>query len=807
MAYGIVKVDNITFDNGGSDQNVTVSGLYRATTSGVTVSGTIAATTVSGVTIIGSTTVSGATVTGTTANFTSGNFSNIISSAATMSGALIMASQQQVRFRELDNTNHIALQAPEIVSADQTITLPDQTGTVVTTGDNGSVTSTMILDGTILNANISASAAIADTKLATISTAGKVSGTAITSGTIATSGELRITNNTPAVSLTESDGTATHSQSLLVRSNNQFIIQTRNSAGVTLSNDYSIPANASGATDHIWRIANTEKARLNSAGLTVVNDLTISDKIIHAGDTNTAIRFPAADTVTVETNGSERARIDSNGRLLVGTSTNSAVSTLVLQGNSTSSVGASFLFLQRGVSVPGTNDSLGVLTFGNNASNLGAQILSSRDGGTWTSGTSHPGRLLFFTTADGNSSPTERMRITSAGNVGIGTIAGTGKLEVAVSGNRTIGNQWDNKSILIGTPGAFSGNLGLSFDTTNGATIESAAPGVASYPVRIAGSEIQLFTASTERVRIDSSGRLLVGTSTSVVDTFGASSIQVSTTDGNAASFSRYSADSFTPIAYFRKSRGALNTQGLVSSGDTIGALIFTGSDGTGFIQGATIVAQVDGTPGANDMPGRLMFSTTADGSASPTERMRITKDGGFMVGQTVTVAPGYGNGTVGAGFSNTDKVLYVSSSNPALRLNRNSDGSIVDFRRSGSAGVVGTISVTTTATAYNTSSDYRLKENVVPLDGAIARLNQLPVHRFNFIADPDTVVDGFIAHEAQAVVPECVTGEKDAVDDDGNPVYQGIDQSKLVPLLTAALQEAVAKIESLEARLTAAGL
>ena len=94
MAYGTVKVDNITFDNGGSDQNVTVSGLYRATTSGVTVSGTIVAATVSGVTIIGSTTVSGATVTGTTANFTSGNFSNLISAAATMSGALVMANQQ-----------------------------------------------------------------------------------------------------------------------------------------------------------------------------------------------------------------------------------------------------------------------------------------------------------------------------------------------------------------------------------------------------------------------------------------------------------------------------------------------------------------------------------------------------------------------------------------------------------------------------------------------------------------------------------------------------------------------------------------
>ena len=183
MAYGIVKVDNITFDNGGSDQNVTVSGLYRATTSGVTVSGTIAAGTVSGVTVIGSTTVSGATVTGTTANFTSGNFSNLISAAATMSGALIMANQQQVRFREAvgNGVNHIALQAPAIVSADQTITLPDETGTVVTTGDNGSVTSTMILDGTIVNDDISASAAIADTKIApnfgsqTITTTGVIS--------------------------------------------------------------------------------------------------------------------------------------------------------------------------------------------------------------------------------------------------------------------------------------------------------------------------------------------------------------------------------------------------------------------------------------------------------------------------------------------------------------------------------------------------------------------------------------------------------------------------------------------------------
>ena len=105
--------------------------------------------------------------------------------------------------------------------------------------------------------------------------------------------------------------------------------------------------------------------------------------------------------------------------------------------------------------------------------------------------------------------------------------------------------------------------------------------------------------------------------------------------------------------------------------------------------------------------------------------------------------------------------------------------------------------------TAFNTSSDYRLKENVVALTGATDRLKQLNPSRFNFIADADTTVDGFLAHEAQAVVPEAVTGTHNEVDDDGNAVMQGIDQSKLVPLLTAALQEAIAKIETLETQNT----
>jgi len=116
----------------------------------------------------------------------------------------------------------------------------------------------------------------------------------------------------------------------------------------------------------------------------------------------------------------------------------------------------------------------------------------------------------------------------------------------------------------------------------------------------------------------------------------------------------------------------------------------------------------------------------------------------------------------------------------------------------------VGDIVGGASSTSYNTSSDYRLKENVTDVTDGITRVKQLEPKRFNFIADPDTTVDGFLAHEAQTVVPEAVTGTHNEVDDDGNAVMQGIDQSKLVPLLTAALKESIAKIEALEARVTA---
>jgi len=152
--------------------------------------------------------------------------------------------------------------------------------------------------------------------------------------------------------------------------------------------------------------------------------------------------------------------------------------------------------------------------------------------------------------------------------------------------------------------------------------------------------------------------------------------------------------------------------------------------------------------------------------------------------------------------------IIINRKDDASLYQNRNTDGALTSLMRSGTQ--VGTISVTSTATAFNTSSDYRLKENLVALTGATARVKQLKPYRFNFKLEPSKTVDGFLAHETQTVVPEAVTGTKDEVytentdiNKKGDPIYQGIDQAKLVPLLTAALQEALTEIDNLKARVT----
>jgi hypothetical protein len=175
---------------------------------------------------------------------------------------------------------------------------------------------------------------------------------------------------------------------------------------------------------------------------------------------------------------------------------------------------------------------------------------------------------------------------------------------------------------------------------------------------------------------------------------------------------------------------------------------------------------------------------------------MRIDASGNLLVGKT-----SLSTSTVGVQATEFGAVYATRSSGAPFICNRTTtDGTATVFMRS--AVTVGTITVTGSSTSYNTSSDYRLKEAWVPMAGASARVQNLKPVNFAWKIDGSRV-DGFLAHELQEVVPEAAHGVKDEVDAEGNPVMQGIDQSKLVPLLTAALQEALTEIADLKSRVT----
>ena len=200
--------------------------------------------------------------------------------------------------------------------------------------------------------------------------------------------------------------------------------------------------------------------------------------------------------------------------------------------------------------------------------------------------------------------------------------------------------------------------------------------------------------------------------------------------------------------------------------------------------------------PAIHWQTGDLRFATsTARDLTGFSEKMRLTNAGDLLIGKVAT------SSTVSGIHIGTEKITATRNAGPCAAFVRTgSDGQVVTIQNDSTT--VGSISVSGSSTSYNTSSDYRLKTDAQPMTGATARLKALNPVNFEWIAD-GTRVDGFLAHEAQEVVPEAVHGTKDALDEEGNPDYQGIDQSKLVPLLTAALQEALTKIEALEVRVT----
>jgi len=219
-------------------------------------------------------------------------------------------------------------------------------------------------------------------------------------------------------------------------------------------------------------------------------------------------------------------------------------------------------------------------------------------------------------------------------------------------------------------------------------------------------------------------------------------------------------------------------------------------------LSGASNVGQFRFGDSGNSNIGGISYSH-ADNSMNfitgGTGRMAIDSSGNVIVSGGSAALSGVDRVfSVHGGDEYTAGFIGQNSSKEVLVIHNQTSGSsdryMIEFKTGGGGGSgVGSIRSNTSSTSYNTSSDYRLKENEVSISDGIDRLKQLQPYRFNFIADPNKTVDGFFAHEVQDIVPEAITGEKDGEE------MQGIDQSKLVPLLVAAVQELTTRLEALE--------
>lgn len=344
---------------------------------------------------------------------------------------------------------------------------------------------------------------------------------------------------------------------------------------------------------------------------------------------------------------------------------------------------------------------------------------------------------------------------------------------------------------------------------------------------------------------------VLVGHDTSVDSDGVVADFQNHSTTHGAISTHRYSANASAPQIIIGKSRsGSLGGNTVLQDGDYCGILGFHGNDGNGFHEAGQIAVIVQSGVGNNDVPADMVFQTNSGGTGT-TERMRIRSNGNVNINSTATDNFRFevrsGNYTT-AFFKYVDASDVVNVKMQHARAASSTLGTQISFHN-GADSVVGTIKSNGSATQFNTSSDYRLKENIVTDWDATTRLKQLKPSRFNFKVDADTTVDGFLAHEVASIVPEAISGTKDETrtvtkgvfnssgypisegieetkwtagklatkDANGNdvaaiypsdstwsaskdvPVYQGIDQSKLVPLLVKTIQELEVRIKALE--------
>jgi hypothetical protein len=360
---------------------------------------------------------------------------------------------------------------------------------------------------------------------------------------------------------------------------------------------------------------------------------------------------------------------------------------------------------------------------------------------------SHASRTgaLAFMTHNGSSLP-ERMRIDSAGNVGIGTTSPAGILDVG-------GN-----------------SLSAEFYFRNNGNYTSGGGGATVAHFRYGGIDIAQIS-NTGTGQRDATFKLFDEGVAKVI-------INANNSRGGDTYFNGGGNVGIATSSPFAGAKltvaGAIMATGAFSS--------TTGSSGGIDYSGGGLRFFSMGTSGSTK--GSFTFIAKGSDNSSSTQ-MTIDSSGNVIV--------------LGAGSGSLGKLTTRSDGGTPLAVsNESASGTLVALMGNGS-GNLGSITHNGSSVAYNTTSDYRLKEEWVAVANASTRVNALKPVNFAWKADGSRV-DGFLAHELAEVVPEAVTGEKDAVDAEGKPVYQGIDQSKLVPLLTAALQEALARIESLEA-------
>jgi hypothetical protein len=418
----------------------------------------------------------------------------------------------------------------------------------------------------------------------------------------------------------------------------------------------------------------------------------------------------------------------------------------------------------------------------------------------------------------------------ATGNVGIGTTSTDAKLQVySTTGTTQIFNQLQLTNMGVGNNGDIVGiGFAAGESTQYGVkgsigfvrTTSYGRGDITFYTNNTAANES--VSTSNERMRITSGGTVQLN----VLATYGSMTYEPSIT---------YKQSGATGVGgiYFGNSYNSNNNVGLQlrvsNDGTQIEALTInhTGNVGIGttspstkfdvFTNGTTnyISNRSNGTDGSiqglifvggsynraiitsvNEATngGYLAFQTYTGGNGA--EVMRITSAGNVLVGRT---SGGLTNAT-GVTISQSSIGMQTEGNAAQIIMNRTtSDGTIVEIRRNNIA--VGTISVTTTATAYNTSSDYRLKESIKPLNSGLARVNALKPSVYNWKSDGSNG-EGFLAHELAEVVPLAVTGQKDAVNDDGSINPQSVDLSKVVPILVAAIQELTKEMELLKYRL-----